>query len=207
MKMNKIISAISCSLFLSVLCFGCGENSSSTELSNEEQSVAEQSFEHTQESVTNQTTVSALELEEEQTTSIETTTETKQSFTLDNDFVIDQAKKCRYSYSMFSITIEEIVSLFVEDVSTTILQGEEIVENGYLDSDDILEKIPGGPDHIFYVIIAGNCMISPQNSYLRRYNDSAILISLIFDDNCQVVKEYVGLNADLKTCTLQYMTQ
>ncbi len=119
--------------------------------------------------------------------------------------VLDNAvSNTKYYSSPFSITIGKLVNSAMENYQLKYLSGEEAIAQGYLNQNDIDASI--NIDNLYYAIISGDTMVNPSIPYMTEYEEEAVKIWMIFDENDQLVNSRAILCSNLQTCAIIIMT-
>lgn len=119
--------------------------------------------------------------------------------------VLDKAlSNSKYSSGIFSMSIGELVNSAVDNYEIKYLTGEEAIEKGYINENDINDSVD--IDYLYYAIVSGDCMINPDIPYMTNHEEEAVKVWMIFDENDKLLNSGVTLCSNLQTCAILLMT-
>lgn len=119
--------------------------------------------------------------------------------------VLDNAlSNAKYYSSPFSISVGKLVNSAMDNYEIEYLTGEEAISNGYLSEDEIDSSV--NIDNLYYAIISGDYMVNPDIPYMTEYEEEAVKVWMIFDENDKLLSSGVTLCNNLQTCAFLIMT-
>ena len=119
--------------------------------------------------------------------------------------ILDESvSNCRYSVGPFSITVAELVNSAMESYNLEYLQGEEIVDAGYLSRSSIDSS--SDINDWYCAIISGNVMTNPELPYLTTYEDKAVVVLMQFDENDNLINSSLQLCQNMQTFAILVTT-
>ena len=119
-------------------------------------------------------------------------------------WVLDDAlSNVTYRYSMFSISVGELVNQAVKNYKITYYTGEEAIRKGLVKKSEIGSSVD--IDFLYYAVISGDVMMNPQIPYMTQYDEKAVIAWMIFNENDQLLNSGVTLCKNLQTCALMLM--
>ena len=119
--------------------------------------------------------------------------------------VLDNAlSNAKYYSSPFSISVGKLVNSAMDNYKIKYLTGEEAIAEGYLSESDIDSSI--NIDNLYYAIISGDSMVNPDIPYMTEYEEEAVKVWMVFDENDELLNSGVTLCNNLQTCAILLMT-
>mgnify|MGYP003292214995 CR=1 FL=1 len=118
--------------------------------------------------------------------------------------ILDKAlSNSQYSSGMFSMSVGELVNSAVKNYKIEYLTGEEAIQKGYLNKNDIDDSVD--IDYLYYAIVSGECMLNMDIPYMTEYEEEAVKVWLIFDENDKLLNSGASLCQNLRGCAMQIM--
>ena len=119
--------------------------------------------------------------------------------------VLDNSlSNAKYYSSPFSISVGKLVNSAMDNYKIKYLTGEEAIAEGYLSESDIDSSID--IDYLYYAIISGDSMVNPDIPYMTEYEEEAVKVWMLFDENDELLNSGVTLCSNLQTCAILLMT-
>ncbi len=119
--------------------------------------------------------------------------------------VLDEAiSNAKYVSSPFSISVGELVNSAVSNYKIKYLTGEEAIAEGHISEEELDSSI--NIDNLYYGIISGDSMVNPDVPYMTEYEEEAVKVWMVFDENDQLLNSGVTLCSNLQTCAILLMT-
>lgn len=119
--------------------------------------------------------------------------------------VLDAAvSNARYRASAFSVSVGKLVNSAIDNYSLKHYTGEEAISKGYLKKDQIDSSVD--IDYLYCSVISGETMINPDIPYLTEYEQEAVKVWMIFNENDELVNYGVELCSNLETYAILMMS-
>lgn len=119
--------------------------------------------------------------------------------------VLDAAvSNAKYNASPFSISVGKLVNSAIDNYSMKHYTGEEAISKGYLKRNQIDSSVD--VDYLYCSIISGETMINPDIPYLTEYEQEAVKVWMLFDENDELLNYGVELCENLETYAILMMT-
>lgn len=119
--------------------------------------------------------------------------------------VLDNAlSNAKYYSSPFSISVGKLINSAMDNYKIKYLTGEEAIAEGYLSESNIDSSID--IDYLYYAIISGDSMVNPDIPYMTEYEEEAVKVWMVFDENDELLNSGVTLCSNLRTCAILLMT-
>lgn len=106
-----------------------------------------------------------------------------------------EMRNCRVRISVFSVSVGEIMNAALKSPKIKHLSGKEAVSSGHISVDESRTKL----DNVYVMIVSGEAAVNPDLPYLTEYEENAIVVALVFDDNDQLIDQSVTLCKNLQT--------
>lgn len=121
------------------------------------------------------------------------------------DDLNDALSKVKYYNDPFSISVGELVNSTMDSYYVTYYTGEEAIEKGLITKSQIASSVD--INFLYYAVISGDTMMNPDIPYLTEYNERALEVWMVFDENNRLIDSGVsGICSDLQTCAILIMT-
>ena len=123
---------------------------------------------------------------------------------ISNAVLNDAISNCRYYWNNFSITVGKLVNARMDSYEVNYISGEEALSKGYISENNIDESV--SIDNVYYGVISGYAMVNPNLPHYTEYEEKAVEVLMIFDDNDKLISSEVRLCRNLQTCAAIMMT-
>lgn len=117
------------------------------------------------------------------------------------DSTVSSAK---YYVSAFSISVAELVNSAMTNYELKHYTAEEAIEKGLLKKSDIGSSVD--INYVYYSIVSGDTLLNPEIPYWTEYEEEAIKVWMIFNEDDELVNCGVELCKNLETCAIILMT-
>ena len=119
--------------------------------------------------------------------------------------VLDSAvSNAKYSSGPFSITLGKLVNSAMSNYSMKHYTGDEALSKGYLNKSQIDSSVD--INNLYCSIISGDTKVNPSIPYMTEYEDVAVKVWMIFDENDNLQNYGVELCSNLQTCAILIMS-
>lgn len=111
----------------------------------------------------------------------------------------------KYKASAYSISVGRLVNSAMDGYTLKHYSGTEAISNGYLKRSQIDNSVD--IDNLYCSIISGDTMVNPDIPYMTEYEQQAVKVWMIFDENDTLLNYGVELCDNLQTCAILIMTR
>ena len=124
--------------------------------------------------------------------------------------VLDRAiRSFKLTTGIWTISLQNLIVAAIPDYEITYYKGEEAISEGFVSESEIdaVATSSYDLDYVYFAVVSGDTMTNPSLKYVTKYEENAVRIIMIFDQNDQLIDGGYYICDSLSTFALLYTSE